>query len=170
MKPPRHRSVPQKVGEECGRAYPPIHRSITPVLALFLFTASLSAQTFADYPVPADILRFADTLHLTEEQIKNIEAISDGINAHGQQLGIAIIAKEEELQELLLMGEAVGDETRELAAAIVGLRGRMLAVARTANLEANHLLTRSQGVLYGRLRRATSNALSGGPLRPEGTR
>jgi len=86
MKPPRRHGTTGREREERCRRYPSTHQCLCPVLALLLFAASLSAQTFSDYPVPADILRFADTLHLTEEQIKDIEAISDGINANGQRL------------------------------------------------------------------------------------
>jgi hypothetical protein len=131
-----------------------------PAVGLLVLLGSIaSAQgisEFSAYPVPVHILRWSDTLALSEEQIKQIEAISDARNATAQALGIRIIAREELLQELLLAGNAPAEETDSLTAVLVKLRGEMRSLSRTANVHANEILTMPQRALYGALRRGNT--------------
>lgn len=128
---------------------------LRPAIALLVMIGSpASGQTvseFADYPVPAHILRWSDTLELSEEQIKQIVAISDARDATAQALGIRIIDREEHLQELLLAGNAPKEETDSLTTVLVKLRGEMRSLSRTANMHANEILTMPQRALYGAL-------------------
>jgi Spy/CpxP family protein refolding chaperone len=157
-------TVTQKEIEAAGVNLPPRHKDTKRRLRLWrrpaigllvLLGSSASAQgasEFADYPVPVHILQWSDTLGLSEEQIKQIEAISDARNATAQALGIRIIAREEQLQELLLAGDAPVERTDSLTAALVRLRGEMRSLSRTANMHANEILTMPQRALYGALR------------------
>jgi Spy/CpxP family protein refolding chaperone len=135
---------------------------------LFLAWAASSARSqtpsaYADYPVPAHILQWSDTLRLTEEQIKQIEAISDAMNAQAQTLGIDIIALEEQLQELLRAGTASARVTDSLAAELAGLRGEMRSLSRSAYLQANRMLTSGQQAVYAALRGRTGPAQDSPP-------
>lgn len=106
----------------------------------------------ADFPGPRHILDLADTLALTENQIKQIEAISDDMGAQARALGIRIIEQEELLESLFRNGNAGEEETRNIATSIGTLRGRLRAVYLTAHIEARDVLTAGQRQLYTELR------------------
>ncbi len=105
-----------------------------------------------DVPGPKQILDLADTLRLSEEQIKQIEAIADAAAAEARALGIRIIEQEERLEELFRTGTAREQETRAVAVEIGTLRGRLRAVYLAAHLQAADLLTRRQRGLIAALR------------------
>ena len=105
-----------------------------------------------DYPGPKHILDLADSLRLTEEQIKNLVAISDAMEASSRSLGVRIIRLEEQLEELFRTGEASEDQTRAIAVSIGTLRGELRAVHLGAHLQAREVLSPRQRTLYTALR------------------
>jgi Spy/CpxP family protein refolding chaperone len=122
-----------------------------------------------DYPGPKHILDLADTLNLTEDQIKLIEAISDGMIANSQALGMKIIEREERLEELFRSGTAGEKETRAIAVDIGTLRGDLRSVHLAAHIQAREVLSSGQRTLYTVLRYGPAPPLPGSRAVRKGT-
>jgi hypothetical protein len=105
-----------------------------------------------DFPGPKHILDLADTLRLSEDQIKQIEAIADAMSAESRSLGMRIIEREETLEELFRTGTALEGQTRSIAVEIGTLRGRLRAVHLIAHIQARDILAGRQRDLYTSLR------------------
>ena len=113
------------------------------------------------YPGPKHILEMRDTLRLTDEQEKDIEAIFDEMSGNARAKGEQVIAKEEELHARFKNGTASEPEVRRRAGEIGTLRGELRAVHLTAHIQARRVLTKQQIALYNTLRHGATHHASG---------
>jgi Spy/CpxP family protein refolding chaperone len=113
------------------------------------------------YPGPKHILEMRDTLQLTDNQEKDIEAIFDEMSGNARAKGEQVIAREEELHARFKNSAAMEPEIRRLAGEIGRLRGELRAVHLTAHIQARRVLTKEQIALYNTLRHGTAHHASG---------
>lgn len=117
--------------------------------------AGAGMAAYADpngYPGPKHILELQDTLHLTDDQLKDIESIYDEMSEDARWLGERIILKEEELHSLFVSAQAGEDSVKRLAAEIGTLRGELRGVHLIAHVRSATVLDRKQIALYTILR------------------
>lgn len=127
--------------------------------------AGAGMASYADlngYPGPKHVLEMRDTLRLTDEQEKSIEAIFDEMSENARAKGESIIAKEMELDSKFRLGVATMPDVRRLTGEIGMLRGELRAVHMTAHIQARQILTKQQIALYNTIRHEASPHASGG--------
>ncbi len=107
------------------------------------------------YPGPKHILEMEDKLKLSEEQVKDIQAIFDAMQENGRTKGEAIIAKEIELEELFSSSKATEADAKRISREIGTLRGELRAVHLVAHVQARQVLTKEQVATYTSIRNAT---------------
>ncbi len=104
------------------------------------------------YPGPAHVRALAKQLRLSDEQLHQITAIFERMNAAAKSLGAEMIERERTLDRLFVNGEITPDRLTAETAAIAALNGRLRAVHLAAHLETRALLQPEQLVLYHQLR------------------
>ena len=126
--------------------------------------AGAGMGSYADlngYPGPKHVLEMRDTLRLTDEQEKDIEAIFDGMSETARAKGELVIAKEQELNARFKNGTVTEPEIRRLAGEIGKLRGDLRAVHLTAHVQTRQILTKQQIALYNTIRHKASHHAPG---------
>lgn len=106
------------------------------------------------YPGPKHVLEMREQLQLTDEQVKDIEAIFDEMSERSRAKGMAIIAEEQKLAELFTSRNATQEKVEGLSSMIGTLRGELRAIHLTAHLQAAEVLSSDQCLAYGKLRHA----------------
>jgi len=127
--------------------------------------AGAGMASYADlngYPGPKHVLEMRDTLRLTDDQEKNLEAIFDEMSENARAKGELIIAKEIELDAKFRLGVATMSGVLRLSGEIGMLRGELRAVHMTAHIQAKEILTKQQIGLYNAIRHKSSQHTSGG--------
>jgi Spy/CpxP family protein refolding chaperone len=100
------------------------------------------------YPGPRHVLEMQALLGLTDDQVKDIESISDEMSEKARVKGEAIIAEEGKLASVFASGTAQQDEVEHLAVTIGSLRGELRAIHLIAHIQAAQVLTDKQRELY----------------------
>jgi hypothetical protein len=104
------------------------------------------------YPGPAHVLQLASQLGLTEAQRHDVQAIFDRMSAAAKPLGVELIERERELDQLFAKGNISPDRLAVATAAIGELQGRPRSVHLAAHLETRALLDTNQIARYQQLR------------------
>jgi Spy/CpxP family protein refolding chaperone len=118
-------------------------------------SAGSGMATYADrhgYPGPLHVMEMHDTLDLTEDQLRAIEAIYDEMKEKAREKGEIVVRKEEELNMMFASGTAQEASVLALSREIGTLRGELRAVHLAAHLQAALILSESQRALYHSLR------------------
>jgi Spy/CpxP family protein refolding chaperone len=104
------------------------------------------------YPGPKHVLELQEELGLSEDQVKQIEAIFDEMAEKARIKGEEIITAENALNDLFETQAASEQSVRWLSTEIGRLRGELRAVHLLAHLQAKAVLTPGQTTRYGSLR------------------
>lgn len=114
------------------------------------------------YPGPRHVLDLQDQLGLSEEQVKQVEAIMDAMQEKARAKGEAIIANEEFLERLFRTDAVDETKVRDLSAEIGRLRGELRGIHLSAHLQTAEVLNKEQTETYMNLRHAGQNTPAGG--------
>jgi Spy/CpxP family protein refolding chaperone len=104
------------------------------------------------YPGPKHILELEGKLNLSDEQMKQIEAIYEEMLEKARIKGKEVVEAELRLDELFSAKSASEESIRSLATQIGWLRGELRAIHLLAHLQASVVLTPEQSARYGELR------------------
>jgi len=104
------------------------------------------------YPGPRHVLDFGDSLALTPDQHRRVQAIFDSMQARAQDLGRRIVELERRLDRVFAAGGARADSVEALTAEIGRDRGQLRAVHLVAHLETAAVLDPGQRERYQVLR------------------
>jgi len=104
------------------------------------------------YPGPAHVLMLAKQLGLTDDRMRRTQAIYDRMNASAKTLGVALIAREQNLDQLFATGNVTQDRLTADTKTLGELQGQPRSVHLTAHLEMRSLLTPEQIASYQQLR------------------
>jgi hypothetical protein len=104
------------------------------------------------YPGPAHVRTLGKQLRLSDDQLREITAISDRMSAAAKSLGAGMIEREQVLDQLFVKGEITPKRLAIETIAIGELNGRLRAVHLTAHLQTRALLRPEQLALYQQLR------------------
>lgn len=104
------------------------------------------------YPGPKHVLELADSLALSEDQLRRVHAIRGRVVARASELGAAIVEKERELDMVFAMAHADAANVERLTGEIGKLNGSLRAVHLVAHIETRALLSSEQVRRYDQLR------------------
>jgi len=104
------------------------------------------------YPGPRHVLDVGDSLALTPDQQRRVQAIFDSMQTRAQELGRQIVELERQLDLEFAGGEARAGIGQALAAEIGRDRGQLRAVHLVAHLETAAVLDGGQRERYQALR------------------
>jgi len=104
------------------------------------------------WPGPAHVLELADEIGLTEDQLTQVQAIWDSMNARAKLAGAELIAGERALDLAFETGEIDAARLPDLIAAAEAPRASLRIIHLTAHLETAPILTMHQKMLYDRAR------------------
>ena len=96
------------------------------------------------YPGPMHVLRQAETLELTEEQVADSEALRSRVHERSREIGKRIIEAEARLNAMFEAGSVDRAAMRELLGEIAALRADLRAVHLEAHLDQADILTEEQ--------------------------
>lgn len=105
------------------------------------------------YPGPKHIIELQDQLRLSDDQLKEVQALFDEMHEAARSKGEEIIAEEEKLHALFAGRTATESNVKALAMSIGRLRGELRAVHLMAHVQAERVLTNEQKASYVELRR-----------------
>jgi Spy/CpxP family protein refolding chaperone len=100
------------------------------------------------YPGPARVLTLAKELKLTDDQLRQVTAIHDGMSAAAKPLGAEMIERERALDHLFATGTITPDRLAAETVAIGELQGRLRDVHLSAHLATHALLSPRQMATY----------------------
>jgi hypothetical protein len=103
----------------------------------------------------------ASKLGLSQNQVRQLDAIYRRMNAEARTLGAALIEREGALDALFARGAVTPETLASETARIADIRGRLRAVHLTAHLETRALLSPEQVAQYNRLRGYDGPAATG---------
>jgi len=104
------------------------------------------------YPGPRHVLDLASQLQLSEVQRTKAQAIYDRMHHEAVRLGMAILYKEEELDNTFKKDKLDSNKLKTLVMGIAQLRGELRLVHLLAHLEMKRVLSRGQIEKYDELR------------------
>jgi hypothetical protein len=104
------------------------------------------------YPGPVHILQLGEQLALSPAQTQAAQAALARMSAAAEPLGLAVLARERQLDQAFAAGTITPEELARETAAIGELQGRLRAVHLGAHLEMRQLLTPVQIARYDALR------------------
>lgn len=104
------------------------------------------------YPGPRHVLDMVRELDLTREQQQQVQALVDAHRPKAQELGAAIVAREQELDQGFARHTMTEAGLRELTGEIARLQGGLRYLHLAAHLELRRLLTEQQVEKYEELR------------------
>jgi len=104
------------------------------------------------YPGPAHVLALKFELHLDAAQLVATQTLFDRMQTEAQQLGVAIIALEAQLDQAFATATIDRARLDDLTGQIGRLQGRLRAVHLEAHLAMKRLLTPQQVADYDQLR------------------
>lgn len=110
------------------------------------------------YPGPRHVLDLAEDLALTPDQLTQTEALFEDMQERAIELGVRIVAREADLDELFASGTASGARVREASEALGLLNGQLRAHHLSYHLAVRDLLDSAQIRRYQRLRGYASTA------------
>ncbi len=109
------------------------------------------------YPGPKHILDMQNKLGLSDDQLKQIEAIMDEMTEMARAKGEMIVGKEESLNGLFKSRQATEETVKRLSAQIGQLRGELRAIHLVAHIQAEQVLTKEQTAKYNAIRHKTDD-------------
>jgi Spy/CpxP family protein refolding chaperone len=104
------------------------------------------------YPGPKHVLEMVDQLDLSDQQVNDIQAIFDEMSESARAKGKAIIAREQQLDDLFQSGKADQETVERLSRDIGTMRGELRAIHLVAHLSAAQVLSAEQTEKYNALR------------------
>ncbi len=126
--------------------------------------AGAGVAKYADnngYPGPKHILDMRDTLRLSQQQERKIQALFDDMKRNAVAKGKQIIEREERLEAMFRRGSATTAEVNSLSSEIGKLRGELRAVHLTTHIAARKILTKEQTALYNSIRHGSATKHEG---------
>ena len=108
-------------------------------------------------PGPKHVLELADSMDLSAEQRARTEALFESMRTAAIELGAAIIAAEERLDQWFRSGSTDRQVLQVLTTEIGALQGDLRYTHLTAHLTMRDILTREQMGRYGELRGYTAD-------------
>lgn len=107
---------------------------------------------FNGYPGPAHIIEFADSLALTDEQLKAVTASFDQMKRQAMMLGVRLIDAEKAL-DAAFVGKRISKQgLSDLLRVAEAVRAELRSVHLAAHLEVTPLLSENQKLKYAELR------------------
>ena len=104
------------------------------------------------YPGPRHVLDLADSLALTADQRRRVEASFRAMQAEAQARGRELVGAEAALDRLFAEGQATHEEVRALAETAAKIEGRVRSAHLEAHIDTRAVLTPVQVAAYNRLR------------------
>ena len=110
------------------------------------------AAELNNYPGPKHVLELSDSLNITAEQKKQIEAIFNAMHEEAIELGKLIVAKEKEMDRLFASGKITDNSLASLLTEIGDLKGKLRFAHLRAHLKTAEMLDSAQIKKYSQLR------------------
>ena len=135
--------------------YPLIGQTIPPDREILEKSEGGGMAMYADmngYPGPKHVLEMVDQLDLSDQQVNDIQAIFDEMSERARAKGKAIIAREQQLDDLFQSGKADQETVERLSREIGTMRGELRAIHLVAHLSAAQVLSPEQTEEYNALR------------------
>lgn len=111
------------------------------------------------YPGPKHVLELSDSLKISDEQEKQIQAIFDEMHEEAVKLGKSIVEREDRLDQLFESREITDNSLASLISEISDLRGKLRFTHLNAHIKTVAVLDSAQIEKYNRLRGYGSNMM-----------